>query len=147
MGCYVLCISGVSVDLITTDPFLREYADMAMMDTLDLANAHLEEQGVQKRLYKDIHGYCWKLADNMGAYKTSTVLDLINNTDIEAEFLFRNPLEVLRRLKTKNRTFPYLEGLLLQVLGTYNLHKRVRSKGNIWVSNMLHGNSIGSSKI
>jgi hypothetical protein len=143
----VLCISGVSIDLIVTDPFLREYTNMVMIDTVHLANAHLEEQGVQKRLNVDICRYCWNLADSMGAYKTSTVLDFINNTDIEAQFLFQNPLEVLRRLKMKGLSFPHLEGLLLHVLGTYNLHKRVRSKGNQWVSNVLRDDGIASSKI
>lgn len=147
MLCNLFCTTGVSIDLIVTDPFLREYTDMVMMDTLHLANAHLEEQGVQKRITEDIRGYCWNLADSMGDYKTSTVLDLINNTDIEAQFLFRNPLEVLRRLKLKGLSFPHLEGLLLNVLGTYNLHKRVRSKGGYWVSNVLCDDGIESSKI
>jgi hypothetical protein len=115
-----------------------------MVDTINLGNAHLEDAGVHSRLPADIRTYCWQLMDTMGSYKTSTALDLVNNVDIEAQFLFRNPLDVLRKLKSvpskehqQVRVFPYLEGLLLHVLGTHSLHKKVRTNGKLWVSNVI----------
>eukprot|EP01036_Dinobryon_divergens_P057840 gene57840-77189_t len=37
--------------------------------------------------------HCWSLTDGMGAYKTSTVLDLIAGNDLEVEYIFNRPYQ------------------------------------------------------
>ena len=51
----------------------------------------------------EIRSYCWALTDNMGPYKSSTVLDLINGNRLELEYLFNQPLERARAISTYRR--------------------------------------------
>ena len=41
----------------------------------------------------EIRSYCWALTDNMGPYKSSTVLDLMRGNRLEIEYLFNQPLD------------------------------------------------------
>lgn len=38
--------------------------------------------------------FCWHLADTIGAYKTSTVLDLIQGNSMESEYIFGKALDI-----------------------------------------------------
>ena len=87
-----VAMGGISTDLIT-NPELREFADKVLTDVIKLANADLTLQGYDESFVykgekekKRLKKFIWSLTDDMGPYKTSTVLDLINNADLEMEF-------------------------------------------------------------
>jgi 2-dehydropantoate 2-reductase len=56
----------------------------------------------------------WEITDNMGPYKTSTMLDLINRRPMEVKYLFRRPLEIADKLHI---AAPKLEALTAQIEG------------------------------
>ena len=48
----------------------------------------------------DTRRFCWHLADTIGAYKTSTVLDLTNGHTMELEYIFGKALDVAMELSS-----------------------------------------------
>lgn len=105
-----LCVAmgGITTDILANDPDLRFMADQIMLETLSLGNEDIllhheasllaaETTGrtpVLKLLNADeIRPYCWALTDRMGPYKSSTVLDLIRDSDLELQYIFNQPLE------------------------------------------------------
>ena len=54
------------------------------------------------------------LSDNMGPYRTSTMLDLLNRRPMEVKYLFRKAVD---RAKELNVHVPHLETLVLQIEG------------------------------
>ena len=141
-----ISMGGISTDVIATSPELRDYADKVLNDVIKLANADLTLQGYDDSLmYKgekemEIKRFIWSLTDEMGPYKTSTVLDLISNADLEIEFMFRQPYVRLKEVqKETNETFPYLESLLLSVIGFNRALYQgiVKKNGGKWTSNCL----------
>ena len=116
-----VALGGVTTDIIANDHDLRIVADRIMIDTISLANAdilfHFEDQlailesagagceaeegrsksaaiAAPKLINSDeIRSYCWALTDNMGPYKSSTVLDLMRGNRLEIEYLFNQPLD------------------------------------------------------
>ena len=46
--------------------------------------------------------FCWHLADTIGAYRTSTVLDLIAGSAIELEYIFGKPLDIAMSLSVNS---------------------------------------------
>ena len=141
-----VAMGGISTDVIATNPELREFADKVLTDVIKLANADLTLQGYdESSMYKgekekEIKKFIWSLTDDMGPYKTSTVLDLINNADLEMEFMFRQPYKTLKEIeKRTDETFPYLESLLMSVIGFNGALYQgiVKANGKKWISNCL----------
>ena len=139
-------MGGISTDAIATNPELREFADKILADVIKLANADLTLRGYdEKHMYKgkkevEIKRFIWSLTDEMGPYKTSTVLDLLNNHDLEMEFMFRQPYVRMKEIeKLTDKSFPFLESLLLSVLGFNGALYQgiVKKKGQRWRSNFL----------
>ena len=52
------------------------------------------------------------LSDNMGPYKTSTMLDLVTRKPMEVKYVFRKAVE---RAKQLNVNVPHLETLVTQI--------------------------------
>lgn len=52
------------------------------------------------------------LSDNMGPYKTSTMLDLVNRKPMEVKYLFRKAVD---RAYELNVTVPTLDTLVIQI--------------------------------
>lgn len=63
----------------------------------------------------DARRFCWHLADTIGAYRTSTVLDLIAGNPMELEYIFGKPLDIAMSLSSGGddtaTTSSRLEGL------------------------------------
>jgi 2-dehydropantoate 2-reductase len=135
-----VAMGGVTVDVIVNDPSLRHLADLVMDETIAAANADLLAHGedssmllgdvevsgcvacdtvtptspltpdfstteLQKKLMTD-------LSDNMGPYKTSTMLDLTQRKPMEVQYMFTKPVERARKL---NVPVPHLETLVAQI--------------------------------
>ena len=127
-------------------------SDVVELANIDIKNAHaLSSSSSFCAAYNDndntfspptVRAQMWHLTDTMGAYKTSTVLDMLHGNELETELLFRNPY---RRLLAARALFPpsesprftHLESLLLTVLGTAELYKQVRRSGKSWISNVI----------
>ena len=45
--------------------------------------------------------YCWHLADTIGAYRTSTSIDLLNGSPMEIEYIFGKALDIAMQLGSK----------------------------------------------
>ena len=144
---------GVTTETIAKNAYLRGYADKIMTDVISLANEDLnsssgscDDKQQQKEKEKDkewfdaskMKRYCWELTDNMGAYQTSTVIDLLEGNKLESEFLFNRPYKKLLDIKKKkNKSYPYLESLLSTVLGVNSIYDSIRADGKKWKSNMI----------
>lgn len=148
--CWNMPFSGLSVslgavttDVIATSPSLRTQATRILSDTIDLANADLREKfgsSIQHNQLIDksvVTEHMWRLTDTLGAYKSSTAIDLSNNQDVESDFLFDTVLaKAIHHSKNKasvtGTDFPYLESMLLSVQGVFDIAKRKRARGLIW---------------
>ena len=138
-----VALGGVSTDIIANDPDLRFIADRIMSDTISLGNEdimlhHKAEllayrgEGVEP-LLKTIDGeavrhYCWNLTDNMGPYKSSTVLDLVRGNDLELEYLFNQPLERARIISKVRRAQHDVAALLT---GSTQLSAKTVNSGDV----------------
>ena len=92
-------MGGLTVDKIVNDPGLRQLALDLMDETVSVANADLKFHGLgNEGVGKDDMERCFFLSDNMGCYKTSTMLDFVNGRPMELKYLFRRPLERARDL-------------------------------------------------
>eukprot|EP01041_Mallomonas_annulata_P009173 gene9173-19006_t len=130
-----VALGGLTIDIIANDPHLRQLVDIIMTETITLANEDLKYhhnlnitatqnqlQLQNQHINSNNHtnstlklldmeaskAHCWSLTDGMGAYKTSTVLDLIAGNDLEVEYIFNRPyqralaLSVLLKAKVKS---------------------------------------------
>mmetsp|Transcript_28308 Transcript_28308/g.42277 ORF Transcript_28308/g.42277 Transcript_28308/m.42277 type:complete len:98 (-) Transcript_28308:80-373(-) len=61
----------------------------------------------------------WNLSDNMGPYKTSTMLDLKNRKPMEVKYLFRKAVDRANHL---NVPVPHLETLVMQIEAFQRFH-------------------------
>jgi ketopantoate reductase len=59
------------------------------------------------------------LTDNMGPYKTSTMLDLIHKRPMEVKYLFRESVNIAKKLQVP---VPYLETIVLQIEALQRMH-------------------------
>lgn len=60
------------------------------------------------------------LSDNMGPYKTSTMLDLTQRNPMEVKYLFRKPVERAEQLGV---AVPHLETLVAQIEALQRIYK------------------------
>lgn len=59
------------------------------------------------------------LSDNMGPYKTSTMLDLTQRKPMEVKYMFRKPMERAQQLGV---AVPHLETLVAQIEAMQRIH-------------------------
>ena len=114
-------MGGITVDKIVLDPALRRLAHLVMDETIAVANADIQRKHgfVNKNeltksflLGEKEKKQMFDLSDNMGPYKTSTMIDLIERNPMEVKYLFRKPVE---RAKHLGIPVPHLETLVMQI--------------------------------
>jgi 2-dehydropantoate 2-reductase len=144
-----VAMGGITVDIIVNDPGLRRLADLVMDETIATANADLSSHGAPSSLYLGdedvsrspgaqvtIKVVCnltfffhrltpqkqamMDLSDNMGPYKTSTMLDLTQRNPMEVKYLFRKTLERAEQLGV---AVPHLETLVAQIEAMQRIYK------------------------
>jgi len=114
-------MGGITVDKIVMDPGLRRLAYTVMDETIAVANADLLKHGVDNSLYlgEAEKKQMMDLSDGMGAYSTSTMLDLTERRAMEVKYLFRRPID---RAKSLGVPVPHLETLVAQIEYFQRLH-------------------------
>ena len=64
----------------------------------------------------------WNKSDNMGPYKTSTMLDLQRRKPMEVKYLFRKPLERAHQLGISVPTLEFIVAEIEKLQRQYNLY-------------------------
>ena len=109
-----VAMGGITIDQVVQDPGLRKLAYRVMDETLAVANAELTERGyapnqlIPKETLETMMGF----SDSMGAYQTSTMIDLVERKPMEVHYLFREPLKRAQALQVPT---PHLETLVWQI--------------------------------
>ncbi|KAL7560602.1 hypothetical protein ACA910_000057 [Epithemia clementina (nom. ined.)] len=105
-----VAMGGITVDEIVQDVGLRELAVAIMDETIAAGNAELQASSSTLSLSSSSSTLSWEplgeaekdqmmaLSDNMGPYKTSTMLDFTHRRSMEVEYLFREPIRRADRL-------------------------------------------------
>lgn len=109
-----VAMNGITVDKIVNDPGLRRLAFEIMDETIAAANADLDAHGFGKEFYlneKD-KNKMMDLSDNMGAYRTSTMIDFVEGRPLEVDYIFAKPVERARSLGVH---VPHLETIVAQI--------------------------------
>jgi 2-dehydropantoate 2-reductase len=85
-----------------------------MDETVAAANADLASHGLSESAYlgDEDKRAMMQLSDDMGAYKTSTMLDLTQRKPMEVHYLFRRPVQRAEKLGIP---VPHLETLVIQI--------------------------------
>jgi len=109
-----VAMNGITVDKIVSDPGLRCLAYNIMDETVAAANADMAAHGFGKEFFlSDVDKEkMMDLSDNMGAYRTSTMIDFVEGRPLEVQYLFSKPVERARMLGV---SVPYLETLVTQI--------------------------------
>ena len=109
-----VAMNGITVDKIVNDPGLRKLAYLIMDETIAVANKDLLSRGCSETLLLGevdkqamVH-----LSDNMGSYKTSTMLDFTNRKPMEVQYVFRKAVD---RAETLNVPVPTLNTIVTQI--------------------------------
>mmetsp|Transcript_36096 Transcript_36096/g.81134 ORF Transcript_36096/g.81134 Transcript_36096/m.81134 type:complete len:374 (+) Transcript_36096:107-1228(+) len=107
-------MGGVTVDKIVTDPSLRSIAYKVINETIDIANADLKRMGCSEDefLGKETGEEMMTLSDNMGAYRPSTMIDLLARNPMEVRYLFR---EAINRADSLGVPCPHLETVVCHI--------------------------------
>lgn len=141
-----VAMGGLTTDVIARDPSLRRLADAILDDTLRVANADITHwfrstdpaPGVECPFLLDeaaVKQHMWFLTDGAGAYRASTVLDLVQGAQLEIEYLFQQPLvraERLRREFGVQVEFGFLQSLVWQIEGVARMAREKRESGTPW---------------
>jgi 2-dehydropantoate 2-reductase len=109
-----VAMGGITVDKIVQDPSLRKLAYQVMDETIAAGNADLNRHGDSQKVFlcEDDKHRMMELSDNMGPYRTSTMLDFVENRPMEVRYLFTKPLE---RAHSLGIPVPRLETLVAQI--------------------------------
>ena len=109
-----VAMNGITVDKIVNDPGLRRLAHNIMDETVAAANADLAAHGLGEEFYLNDEDKkkMMDLSDNMGAYRTSTMIDFVEGRPLEVHYLFTKPVE---RAQSLGVHVPYLETLVTQI--------------------------------
>lgn len=109
-----VAMQGITIDKIVNDPGLRRLVYEIMDETVAAANADLAAHGLGKEFYLNDADKknMMDLSDNMGAYRTSTMIDFVEGRPLEVHYLFTKPVERARSLGVH---VPHLETLVTQI--------------------------------
>lgn len=132
-----IALGGIPTSFISKNQHLRQYGHDIMSDLIDLANLDIAKNTQNKILLNksELMSSMWKLTDSMGDYKTSGCLDLMNNREMEYEFMFHS---VYKKLQQYNdNKFPYLQSLLHTVATVDAMAKKKREVKSNWNTNYL----------
>jgi 2-dehydropantoate 2-reductase len=107
---------GITTDIITGAPDLRNMAQTLMEEVIDTGNrdlaAHSENQQIDR---KAVIERMFKLTDAMGVYKPSTMIDFIDGKVMEIEAIFGEPLERAKSLGVPTPQLTLMTALLRAV--------------------------------
>ncbi|EJK66081.1 hypothetical protein THAOC_13016, partial [Thalassiosira oceanica] len=83
-------------------------------ETIDIANADLKRMGCSEDefLGKETGEEMMTLSDNMGAYRPSTMIDLLARNPMEVRYLFR---EAINRADSLGVPCPHLETVVCHI--------------------------------
>ena len=137
-----IALGGIPTSFISKNQYLRQYSYNIMSDVIDLANIDITKYSSSKKnecINKiETIANMYKLTDSMGDYKTSGCLDLINNREIEYEFMFHSVYKKLQEHSNNNNNkFPHLLSLLQTVSAINHLANEKRNKKSNWNTNYL----------
>jgi 2-dehydropantoate 2-reductase len=93
-------MGGITVDHILRDDDLRKLAEDVMREVVKLGNADLAAQGYQKEVLlqeEEIVENMFRLTSTMGAYRPSTMIDLLEGRRMEVN-IFTTPVRIASRL-------------------------------------------------
>jgi len=109
-----VAMGGITVDKIVNDQGLRKLAYAIMDETITLANTDLVQHGAKEEvlLTQDDKKLMMALSDNMGSYRTSTMLDFTEGRPMEVKYLFSTPVDRARKLGV---LVPHLETIVFQI--------------------------------
>ena len=101
-----VCSGGISTDIIINDPQLYLSAQNLMKEVINIANADLtfnnsKQQINESKMIKSMFDH----TVNIGEYRSSTVIDFLEQRTMEVDAIFNEPL---RRAKKLNIKTPYL---------------------------------------
>jgi len=116
-----VAMGGISVDKIVEDADMRALAHSIMNEVITAANLDAEACNVDAKYHldrEDIVKRMFALTDTMQDYKPSTMVDLVEQRQMEVEYLFENPLHRAHELPAD---FPHLESLVTMVLSQARL--------------------------
>lgn len=107
-----VAMGGLTSDIVNTDPSLHELADSVVSDIVAVANADILRQHRARHSgtaegaaippcphlldLATIREGIWSRTRSAGAYKSSTVLDLVQGSEMEVRYMFQAPLEHAR---------------------------------------------------
>ncbi len=136
-----IALGGIPTSFISKNQYLRQYSYNIMSDVIDLANIDITKYSSSKKnecINKiETIANMYKLTDSMGDYKTSGCLDLINNREIEYEFMFHSVYKKLQEHSDNNNKFPHLLSLLQTVSAINHMAIEKRNKKSNWNTNYL----------
>lgn len=109
-----VAMNGITVDKIVNDQGLRRLALNIMDETIAAANTDLAAHGVHEEFYLNDEDKrkMMELSDNMGAYRTSTMIDFVEGRPLEVDYLFAKPVE---RAQSLGVPVPHLETIVAQI--------------------------------
>eukprot|EP00531_Pseudo-nitzschia_arenysensis_P012545 CAMPEP_0116118596 /NCGR_PEP_ID=MMETSP0329-20121206/2188_1 /TAXON_ID=697910 /ORGANISM="Pseudo-nitzschia arenysensis, Strain B593" /LENGTH=391 /DNA_ID=CAMNT_0003612233 /DNA_START=85 /DNA_END=1260 /DNA_ORIENTATION=- len=115
-----VAMNGITVDKIVNDPGLRRLATEIMDETVAVANADLAANGFGEEFYlnEEDKKKMMDLSDNMGAYRTSTMIDFVEGRPLEVHYMFTKPVE---RAQSLGVHVPYLDTIVTQIQALENL--------------------------
>jgi 2-dehydropantoate 2-reductase len=114
-------MGGITVDKIVSTPSLRQLAFTIMDEVVEVANADLQVQSPTSCLFtKKNSEYMMSVSDQLGAYKTSTMIDLVNRNPMEVEYLFQS---AQKRARALGVTTPHMDSVVALVEAYQYLYK------------------------
>ncbi|KAL3938952.1 MAG: hypothetical protein SGBAC_006234 [Bacillariaceae sp.] len=116
-----VAMGGITIDKVVEDEGLRRLADKVMDETIAIANAELLKKGYGSAFFLGDADKekMFDLSDNMGPYKTSTMIDLTERRPMEVQYLFQEPLN---RAYSLGVAAPHLETLVAQISAFQKWH-------------------------
>uniref|UniRef100_A0A7S0HVU6 2-dehydropantoate 2-reductase n=1 Tax=Hanusia phi TaxID=3032 RepID=A0A7S0HVU6_9CRYP len=111
-----VAMGGITTDIIVQDPDLRLLARNVMEDVVKVGNEDLKASNIspEYRLNEETIAAMFKRTDNMGPYRPSTMIDLVEGKQMEVEYMFGNPLE---RAKALQMSCGYMETVISMIKG------------------------------
>ena len=90
-----VAMGGITIDKVVEDEGLRKLADDVMDETIAIANAELTKNGYDSSFFlgDSDKKKMFDLSDNMGPYKTSTMIDMTEGRPMEVRYLFQEALK------------------------------------------------------
>lgn len=116
-----VAMGGITVDKIVNDPELRKLVHLIMDETIATANLDILRHGFDKTFFlgDDDRKTTMDLFDNLGPYRTSSMIDFVDRNPMEVRYLFRKPVDKANELGID---VPHLEALVTKIEALQELY-------------------------